>query len=78
MQLRPTFLQGCLISLGGFAFSLLGCMGAATGFSTNGNQTLGFIGAAAALVGLAVLFVGGVLFVIATFKALFGKRDGVS
>jgi len=76
--LRPTFRHGGLIVLGGFAFALAGCLGGISAFSYNSSSPLGWVGVAALLVGLLVMLVGGLLLVIATFKKIFGKRDGTS
>ena len=77
IRLRPTFLQGLLIGGGGIAFAFFGCLGAIAGFSsgTSGSQVLAIVGSIAFLAGLIGFLVGAVLFIIATFKALFGKRD---
>ena len=77
MKLRPTFLQGLTIGLGGAVVAFFGCLGVIAGFTNGppGMQVLGFIGGIAFVGGLIAFLLGGVLFVIAFFKAIFGKRD---
>jgi hypothetical protein len=80
--LRPTFLHGLTIFLGGVAVAVFGCLGAVAGLSSNnpsqGQMALGIVGGAGFLVGCLALLVGGVLLVIAIFNAIFGKRDQVN
>jgi hypothetical protein len=80
VRLRPTFLQGLTIGLGGAVVGFFGCLGAVAGFSnsSNGWQALGVLGAIVFVGGLIGFLLGGVLFVIALFKTIFGKRDGIS
>jgi len=77
--LRPTFLHGLLILLGGIAFAVFGCLGAIAGFATNnpsqGQIALGVVGSAGFLAGCLAVVTGGILLVIAIFNALFSKRD---
>ena len=77
--LRPTFLHGVIILLGGIAFAVVGCLGAIAGFASNsaspGQLALGWVGSAGFLAGCLAVLVGGVLLVIAIFNAIFGKRD---
>jgi hypothetical protein len=79
--LRPTFLHGLVIFLGGIAFAVFGCLGAVAGLATNnpsqGQMALAIVGGAGFLVGCLAVLVGGVLLVIAIFNAIFGKRDQV-
>jgi uncharacterized membrane protein len=74
--LRPTFRNGLLVVLGGFAFALAGCLGGITAFSYDSSSYLGFVGIAALYIGLVVTLVGSVLVAIAIFKKLFGKQTG--
>jgi hypothetical protein len=80
--LRPTFLHGFLIVLGGLAFAVFGCLGAIAGLSSNspspGETALAWIGGAGFVVGCLAVLVGGLLLVIAIFTALFGKRDAAT
>jgi hypothetical protein len=80
--LRPTFLHGLVILLGGIAFAVFGCLGAIAGFASNnpsqGEVALGVVGSAGFLAGCLAVITGGILLVIAIFTALFGKRDGSS
>lgn len=77
--LRPTFLHGLVILLGGIAFAVFGCLGAIAGFASNnpsqGQIALGVVGSAGFLAGCIAVLTGGILLVIAIFNALFGKRD---
>ena len=77
--LRPTFLHGLLILLGGIAFAFFGCLGAISGLTSNNPsqvQTLGIIlGGLGFIAGCIAVLTGGILFVIAVFNAIFGKRD---
>jgi hypothetical protein len=77
--LRPTFLHGLLILLGGIAFAFFGCLGAISGLTSNNPdqlQTIGIIvGGIGFVGGLIVVLTGGILLVIAVFNAIFGKRD---
>ena len=77
--LRPTFLHGVLILLGGIAFALFGCLGAISGLTSNNPsqlETLGMIvGGLGFVAGLVAVLTGGILLVIAIFTAMFGKRD---
>jgi hypothetical protein len=80
--LRPTFLHGLIILLGGIAFAVFGCLGAIAGFASNnpsqGQIALGIVGSAGFLAGCLAVITGGILLVIAIFSALFGKRDARS
>ena len=80
--LRPTFLHGLIILLGGIAFAVFGCLGAIAGFASNnpsqGQMALGIVGSAGFLAGCLAVITGGILLVIAIFSALFGKRDARS
>lgn len=80
--LRPTFLHGLVILLGGIAFAVCGCLGAIGGFATNnpsqGEVALGVVGSAGFLAGCLAVITGGILLVIAIFNALFGKRDATN
>jgi len=77
--LRPTFLHGFLIVLGGIAFAFFGCLGAISGLTSNNPsqlQSLGMIvGGLGFLAGCLAVLTGGILLVIAIFNAIFGKRD---
>jgi len=77
--LRPTFLHGLVILLGGIAFAVFGCLGALAGFANNnpsqGGIALGIVGSAGFLAGCLAVITGGILLVIAIFNALFGQRD---
>jgi hypothetical protein len=77
--LRPTFGHGLLILLGGIAFAFFGCLGAISGLTSNDPspiQTTGIVvGGLGFIVGCVALLTGGILLVIAIFKAIFGKRD---
>jgi hypothetical protein len=77
--LRPTFVHGIVILLGGIAFAFFGCLGAIAGFAANSpsqaQMALGVLGSAGFLAGCLAVLVGGVLLVIAIFNAIFGKRD---
>lgn len=77
--LRPTFLHGTVILLGGIAFAVFGCLGAIAGFASNSpsqlQMALGVTGSAGFLAGCLAVLVGGLLLIIAIFNALFGKRD---
>jgi hypothetical protein len=77
--LRPTFLHGGLILLGGIAFAFFGCLGAIAGFASNSASpaqlVMGWVGSAGFLAGCLAVLVGGLLLVIAVFNAMFGKRD---
>jgi hypothetical protein len=80
--LRPTFLHGFLIFLGGLAFAVFGCLGAIAGLASNspspGETALAWVGGAGFVVGCLAVLVGGLLLVIAIFNALFGKRDSAT
>ncbi|HEX7794025.1 MAG TPA: hypothetical protein VF456_06725 [Vicinamibacterales bacterium] len=77
--LRPTFLHGLLILIGGIAFAFFGCLGAISGLTSNNPdqlQTIGIIvGGLGFVAGLIAVLTGGILLVIAIFNAIFGKRD---
>jgi hypothetical protein len=77
--LRPTFLHGLLILIGGIAFAFFGCLGAISGLTSNNPdqlQTIGIIvGGLGFVAGLIAVLIGGILLVIAIFNAIFGKRD---
>jgi hypothetical protein len=77
--LRPTFLHGLLILIGGIAFAFFGCLGAISGLTSNNPdqlQTIGIIvGGLGFVAGLIAGLIGGILLVIAIFNAIFGKRD---
>jgi hypothetical protein len=77
--LRPTFLHGLLIVIGGIAFAFFGCLGAISGLTSNNPsqiETLGMIvGGLGFVAGLIAVLTGGILLVIAVFNGLFGKRD---
>jgi hypothetical protein len=77
--LRPTVGHGLLILLGGIAFAFFGCLGAISGLTSNNPspaQTTGiFVGGLGFIVGCVAVLTGGILLVIAIFKAIFGKRD---
>jgi hypothetical protein len=77
--LRPTFLHGLLILLGGIAFAFFGCLGAISGLTSNNPsqvQTIGIIvGGLSFVAGCIAVLTGGILLVIAVFNAIFGKRD---
>jgi hypothetical protein len=77
VKLRPTFLQALTIGFGGAVVAFFGCLGAIAGFSTNasGGQALGVLGGAVFVAGVIAVLVGGLIFVIATFNAIFGRRD---
>lgn len=79
--LRPTFLHGLLILVGGIAFAFFGCLGAISGLTSNNPdqlQTIGIImGGIGFVAGLLAVLTGGILLVIAIFNAIFGKRDAV-
>lgn len=80
--LRPTFLHGLLILLGGIAFAFFGCLGAISGLTSNSPsslQTTGLVvGGFGFLLGCLAVLTGGILLVIAIFNAIFGKRDAGS
>ena len=79
MPLRPTFKQGLTLGLGGATLAFFGCLGAIAGFSSSnsgGAGALGIIGSIGFVAGLIAALIGGVLLVIATFKAIFKNRDG--
>jgi hypothetical protein len=80
--LRPTFLHGLLILLGGIAFAFFGCLGAISGLTSNSPsslQTTGLVvGGFGFLLGCLAVLTGGILLVIAIFNAIFGKRDASS
>jgi hypothetical protein len=80
--LRPTFLHGLLILLGGIAFAFFGCLGAISGLTSNSPsslQTTGLVvGGFGFLIGCLAVLTGGILLVIAIFNAIFGKRDASS
>jgi hypothetical protein len=80
--LRPTFLHGLLILIGGIAFAFFGCLGAISGLTSNNPdqlQTIGIIvGGLGFVAGLIAVLIGGILLVIAIFNAIFGKRDAAS
>ena len=81
MQLRPSFLQGFLIALGGIVFAFFGCLGAISsgGFAESASTSPLFVlGGLAFVAGLIAFVVGGVLFIIAMFKAVFGQGDASS
>jgi len=80
VQLRPTFLQGLTIGLGGAVVAFFGCLGAIAGFSNSsgGLQFLGVLGGIAFVAGIIAVLLGAGLFVIAFFKTIFGKRDAPS
>lgn len=71
--LHPTVRNGLLVILGGFAFSLAGCLGGIAIFSYDSKSPLGFVGVAALFIGMLVMLVGVFLLVIAFFKKLFGQ-----
>jgi hypothetical protein len=77
--LRPTLGHGLLILLGGIAFAFFGCLGAISGLTSNNPspiQTTGiFVGGLGFIVGCVAVLTGGILLVIAIFKAVFDKRD---
>jgi hypothetical protein len=77
--LRPTFLHGLLILIGGIAFAFFGCLGAISGLTSNNPdqlQTVGIIvGGLGIVAGLIAVLTGGILLVIAIFNTIFGKRD---
>jgi hypothetical protein len=77
--LRPTFLHGLLILLGGIAFAFFGCLGAISGLTSNSPsplQTTGLVvGGFGFLIGCLAVVIGGILLVIAIFNTIFGKRD---
>ena len=77
--LRPTFLHGLLILLGGIAFAFFGCLGAISGLTSNSPsqlETVGMIvGGLGFVAGCLAVLTGGILLVIAIFNAIFGKRD---
>lgn len=79
--LRPTFIHGFLILIGGIAFAVFGCLGAISGMTSSNpsavETTFFWIGGAGFIVGLLAVLVGGLLLVIAVFTAVFGKRDAV-
>jgi hypothetical protein len=80
--LRPTFLHGLLILLGGIAFAFFGCLGAISGLTSNSPsslQTTGLVvGGSGFLIGCLAVVTGGILLVIAIFNAIFGKRDAIN
>jgi hypothetical protein len=80
MRKPPTFLQGFLIVLGGLAFAVFGCLGAISGgaFASGSPSSMFVLGGFVFVAGLLAALYGGVIFIIATFKALFAKRDGTS
>jgi len=77
--LRPTFLHGLLILLGGIAFAFFGCLGAISGLTSSNPdqlQTIGIVvGGLGFVAGCLAVLTGGILLVIAVFNAIFGKRD---
>ena len=77
--LRPTFLHGLLILLGGIAFAFFGCLGAISGLTSNNPsqlETVGMIvGGLGFVAGCLAVLTGGILLVIAIFNAIFGTRD---
>jgi hypothetical protein len=77
--LRPTFLHGLLILIGGIAFAFFGCLGAISGLTSNNPdqlQTIGiFVGGLGFIAGMIAALTGGILLVITIFNAVFGKRD---
>jgi hypothetical protein len=76
--LRPTFLHGLLILIGGIAFAFFGCLGAISGLTSSNPdqlQTIGIVvGGLGFVAGLIAVLIGGILLVIAIFNAIFGKR----
>jgi uncharacterized membrane protein YhhN len=64
-----------VIGLGGAIVAFFGCLGAVAGFSGTGGQVLGLLSGAVFVAGIVAFLLGAVLFVIAFFKAIFGKRD---
>ena len=77
--LQPTVGHGLLILAGGIAFAFFGCLGAISGLTSNNPsplQTTGIVvGGFGFVVGCVAVLTGGILLVIAIFKAIFGKRD---
>jgi hypothetical protein len=78
--LRPSFLQGFVLVIGGAAFAFFGCLGAIAGMSSTSSQmgSLALLGGLGFVVGVLAVLVGGLLLVIATFKAIFGSRDAAN
>jgi hypothetical protein len=79
VPLRPTFKQGLTFGIGGAVLAFFGCLGAIAGFSSSnsgGSQALGVVGSIGFVAGLIGALIGGVLLVIAIFKAIFKNRDG--
>lgn len=66
---KPTFLQGCLISLGGVALAFFGCLGAVAAFAPNGDSPGFFFGAAVFFLGLVVVLVGAIRAILALFRS---------
>jgi hypothetical protein len=80
--LRPTFLHGLVILIGGLAFALVGCLGAISGMASSNpsavETTFIWVGGAGFIAGCLAVLIGGLLLTIAIFNALFGKRDAAN
>jgi hypothetical protein len=79
-KLRPTFLQGVILVLGGGLFAVFGCLGAiaflaGSNSTSTLSQVMGFAGGTVFVVGTIAVIVGVVFFAIAIFRAIAGKRD---
>ena len=80
--LRPTFVHGVLILLGGVAFAFFGCLGAISGLTSNNPSQLQaagiLVGGLGFVAGCLAVLTGFLLLVIAVFNTIFGKRDASS